>query len=69
MIDSLARARTRRRNETIEFRLLFGATYLIFLVLALLGRIVPRRGPSRRGSVFAEAREVASTIIPMAFTA
>jgi hypothetical protein len=57
-----------RAREAKEFRLMFIATFPLFLAAGLLGRALsPRRRPSQRKSVFAEARAAANTCIPFAF--
>lgn len=59
-----------RQRDRFEFRLLLWASFAIFLVVALFGRLLP---PSLRPfrctgkSVFGEAREAANTIVPFAF--
>lgn len=59
-----------RAQERFEFRITLFATFWIFLIVALLGRLWPGRrstlsGP--RASVFREARETANAVIPFAF--
>ncbi|WP_338053286.1 hypothetical protein [Rhodomicrobium udaipurense] len=57
-----------RAKEAQEFRLMFIATFPLFLAAGLVKRAVsPRRGAARRKSVFAEARAAANTCIPFAF--
>ncbi|MFT4077922.1 hypothetical protein [Rhodomicrobium lacus] len=57
-----------RAREAQEFRLMFIATFPLFLAAGLVKRAVsPRRGAARRKSVFAEARAAANTCIPFAF--
>jgi hypothetical protein len=57
-----------RAREAKEFRLMFIATFPLFLAAGLLGRALSRRrGSDRRKSVFAEARAAANTCIPFAF--
>jgi hypothetical protein len=59
----------RRREETVEFRLIFAATFTVFLVAAMVARILPWQWQQQRAgsSVFAEAKAAASTIVPFAF--
>ena len=62
-----------RKGEALEYRLLLAVSYPIFLVGAVLGRILPvrRSGGGRRAnarlSVFGEARAAADTYVPFAF--
>jgi hypothetical protein len=60
---------TRRREETVEFRLIFATAFIVFLVAATVGRLLLGQWQPHRagGSVFAEARAAASTIVPFAF--
>ena len=60
-------------QERRQFRLIFGVAFMVFLVIALMARILPRRlrpwAPvgNRRLSFVAEARAVTNTVIPFAF--
>jgi hypothetical protein len=60
-------------QERRQFRLIFGLAFVVFLVIALIARILPRRlrpwAPvgNRRLSFVAEAHAVTSTFIPFAF--
>ncbi len=57
-----------RAREAKEFRLMFLATFPLFLAAGLVTRALsPRRSNSQRKSVFAEARAAANTCIPFAF--
>ncbi len=57
-----------RAREAKEFRLMFLATFPLFLAAGLVTRAVsPRRSSEKRKSVFAEARAAANTCIPFAF--
>ncbi len=57
-----------RAREAKEFRLMFLATFPLFLAAGLVTRALsPRRRNSQRKSVFAEARAAANTCIPFAF--
>ena len=58
-----------RAREAKEFRLMFLATFPLFLAAGLVTRALssPRSGSKRR-SVFAEARAAANTCIPFVFT-
>ncbi|MEJ5231597.1 MAG: hypothetical protein WHV64_05325 [Geminicoccaceae bacterium] len=59
------------RSHSLEFRLIFGVSFLVFLVAAVAGRLLPgqahkeARQPPR--SVLAEARAAAHTFVPMVF--
>ena len=63
----------RGRPHAIEFRLLHGALYSIFLSSALVGRLMPWSWMSRpadglsRRSIFAEAKASTDRIMPMVF--
>lgn len=62
----------RRKGETREFRLMFLVCFAVFLVAAIVGRLLPSRGRSdrpgrRRRSILEEARAAATTSIPFAF--
>jgi hypothetical protein len=57
-----------RRDGGAEYRLLVAATFLLVLPVAALRRLVPRGG-GPRGSILAEAREEAQTVIAIAFMA
>jgi hypothetical protein len=59
-----------RREEAREFRLLYLLSFAIFLVAAVVARLLPWRErrpgqPSR--SIVAEARAAANTFVPLAF--
>ena len=57
-----------RAREAKEFRLMFLATFPLFLAAGLMTRALSsRRSSSQRKSVFAEARAAANTCIPFAF--
>ncbi len=57
-----------RAREAKEFRLMFIATFPLFLAAGLVTRAFsPRRKPNQRKSIFAEARSAANTCIPFAF--
>ncbi len=62
----------RGRHHEIEFRLLRGTLYSIFLTSALIRRMVPwkwrRAWRTGRLSVFQEARASTDRITPMVFT-
>lgn len=63
----------RRRAEGREFRFTLWLVYVLFLAVAIVSRLLPRRWraglPGMDGSrnVFAEARIAASTCIPFAY--
>lgn len=60
-------------RERRQFRLIFGFAFVVFLTIALIARLLPRRlrpwAPQggRRLSFVAEARAVTNTVIPFAF--
>ncbi|HYN76651.1 MAG TPA: hypothetical protein VES73_02520 [Lamprocystis sp. (in: g-proteobacteria)] len=60
-------------QERRQFRLVFGVTFMLFLGIALIARVLPRRlrpwAPvgNRHLSFVAEARAVTNTVIPFAF--
>jgi hypothetical protein len=56
-----------RRKEAIEFRLLYGAAFLVFLVAAGLSRLAPGAQGRARRSILGEARAAANTCLPFAF--
>ncbi len=57
-----------RAKEATEFRVMFVATYPLFLAAGLLTRAISRNQASAsRKSVFAEAKAAANTCIPFAF--
>ncbi|MGY2047847.1 hypothetical protein [Methylobacterium sp. JK268] len=61
---------SRSHAEQVQFRVILGATYPVFLAAAVLQRILPGRGfppPGPRRSVFGEARAMALSAIPFAF--
>ncbi len=69
-IESLSRLRA---EEEREFRVLIMVSFAIFLVIAVVSRLLPPRwrvfAPAAEGrrSVFQEARTAAYTTIPFAF--
>jgi hypothetical protein len=59
-----------RQRDRLEYSLLLWALFALFLVVALVGRLMPRAWRpfrSRGKSVIGEAREAAHTIAPFAF--
>ena len=56
-----------RAREAKEFRLMFLATFPLFLAAGLVTRALSSRRGGERKSVFAEARAAANTCIPFAF--
>jgi hypothetical protein len=64
---------TVKRNDTLGFRLIFSATFLTFLLVAIVDRMVPLRwimGAAKSENfvaVFAEAKTAAQTYTPYAF--
>jgi hypothetical protein len=67
------RSRMQFENRTIESRMMFAACYALFLVGAVVRRLMPwRRQPGvgrsgNRESVFTEARSAAGTIVTSSF--
>lgn len=61
------------RDETIDFRLIFTAIFLVFLVVTTVARLLPRQWRLDRGaagprrSIIGEARAAANTFAPFAF--
>lgn len=73
---TMATMDARRRDraaEAREFRVALRLGFAVFLILALVSRLLPQRwrllpGTGGAGrSVVAEAREAANTVIPLAF--
>lgn len=62
-------ATARLHREAVQFRILLGLTYPLFLAAALVQRVRP--GPARplapRRTVFGEARAMAAQTVPFAF--
>lgn len=62
-----------RKAETGEARLIFMLTFAIFLVVAMVERVLPSSwrsqvlGTASGKSVFGEARSAARTFVPFAF--
>ncbi|MDX2264195.1 MAG: hypothetical protein NW215_04425 [Hyphomicrobiales bacterium] len=59
-----------RRKNALEYRLIFGAAFLIFLPVALVARLLPGSRPlgsMHRRSVIAEAKAAAHRSAPFAF--
>jgi hypothetical protein len=72
------RARTQEKahekaHDSRTYLLIYGVTYPVFLVAAVALRLMPRHQPLSpfgaitQRSIFAEAKELASASIPMAF--
>lgn len=72
-IDKRSAAGAFSRGETFEFRLLLGFALVLFFLVAVLSRLLPRAwrplaaGSDPGESVFAEAKRTAYTVIPLAF--
>ena len=65
-------ARRRLRQDYVEFRIIGVATFPIFFVAAIIGRIMPQRGLARSDrreglSLIAEARAMADCALPWAY--
>lgn len=56
-----------RRRRSLEFELIFWVSFLVFLVAAIAGRLVPGHTRQATGSIVAEARAAAHTFVPMVF--
>lgn len=62
-----------RRGEVGEFRLIFMVSFAIFLMVAVIERVLPSSwrshafGPDSGMSIFGEARAAARTFVPFAF--
>jgi hypothetical protein len=58
-------------RDTIDFRLIYIASFIIFFAGAALGRLMPWRwlrwSSARRGSIISEAKAAANTFTPFAF--
>lgn len=73
LADHRSTSRPMRITERWEFRALVVVTYPLFLAVACLSRLLPRRlrftptGVGGRMSVFTEARQAAHTTLPFAF--
>lgn len=58
----------RRKDEAREFRLIFAVSFAVFLVAAVVARLVPSGRPAEpRRSILDEARAAARTSIPFAY--
>lgn len=76
MNDVIVRAHAREvERDARQYRHIVAVCYPVFLLLALIGRLMPARwrplgvNAGSRLSVFAEARHAAHTIIPLVFSA
>jgi light-harvesting complex 1 beta chain len=62
-----------KKQESYEFRLIFVVSFMIFLVAATVGRLLPTQwrayapGPSGYKSIIGEARAAANTFVPIVF--
>jgi NaMN:DMB phosphoribosyltransferase len=62
--------RAARRQEALEYRLVYLAGFAVFLAVAVATRLLPgrqRHPQRRRRSIVGEARAAADTFIPFAF--
>jgi hypothetical protein len=72
-VDSGRRSKGLVANGNIERRLMFGACYLLFLLNAIITRVMPwRRAPAfdpsgRRESIFREASSAAGVLVASSF--
>jgi hypothetical protein len=73
MLNSSGSQSRFRKEEALEFRLLYAVSFALFLVAAVIARLVPWhwrpfvRRQSGGLSIIGEARAAASTCIPFAF--
>ncbi len=73
MVGSSSAPARARRGEVSEFRLIFMVSFAIFLLVALVERILPPSWrphvlpPGSSKSIFGEARAAAHTFVPLAF--
>jgi len=71
-VDTGRRSKGLVASWNIESRLMFGACYLLFLLRAMLTRVMPWRrvaafDPCRRDSIFREASSAASVLVGSSF--
>ena len=72
-VDTGRRSKGSVASWNIESRLMFGACYLLFLLRAMLARVMPWRRTSaidptgRRESIFREASSAASVLVASSF--
>ncbi|MBT8447253.1 MAG: light-harvesting protein [Gammaproteobacteria bacterium] len=63
------------RREAKQFHLIYAACFAVFLVVAIVSRLLPRSwrprlpGARARRTIIGEAREAADTFVPFAFMA
>lgn len=63
------------RREAKQFHLIYAACFVVFLVVAIVSRLLPRswrpRAPGAKAgkTIIGEAREAADTFVPFAFMA
>jgi hypothetical protein len=73
MIRSSSASARPRRGEASEFRLIFMVSFAIFLMVAVIERVLPSSwrshalGHDGGKSIFGEARSAAHTFVPFAF--
>lgn len=60
-------AQKAKRTDTIEFRLIFSAAFVVFLLTAALERTLPHKWGASQKSVVEQAREAASISAGYAF--
>ena len=72
-VDTDRRSKTSAENGTIESRLMFGACYVVFLLRAVVIRLMPWREQGlfrkfgTRESIFGEASSAASVMVASSF--
>ena len=73
LVDTGRRSKGLVANWNVESRLMFGACYLLFLVRAVLARVVPWHrtvafeSSGRRESIFKEASSAARVLVASSF--
>lgn len=73
MVHEVRSEKKRRKDETFEYRLLMALAYTVFLVGAVVRRVLrplgvrPATVGQQRQSVFGEARAQAESCVPFAF--
>lgn len=65
--DGFVRARSRTRSSSREYRMIYVATFPVFLVAACVRRLRAPGASTSQRSLYGEAKKLASASIPMAF--